>query len=190
MKNQTEQAIHGQQWHADDAITVEQVGDVVNTGGGDYVARDKIVGFTPQDVAVLLVELKRVDQPKVWNGYNPYPGLRAFQETDAAYFFGRESVVVDLLNRVDSAQFIVVAGPSGSGKSSVVRAGLLHALRQGKLDGSDNWLLATMSPQGDPMGNLALGHAAGDAVGKRLAPGSSPRLLIIPRCWCRQSRCI
>ena len=88
-------------------------------------------GLTVAEVAALVVKLKSKDQPVVWNGRIPYIGLSAFQESDAQYFFGRQSLVDDLLERVQKASFIVIAGPSGSGKSSVARAGLFHALRNG-----------------------------------------------------------
>jgi WD40 repeat protein len=112
-------------------------------------------GLTVAEVAALMIELKRQDQPKVWDGRIPYLGLSAFQESDAEFFFGRESLVDDLLQRVTVAHFIVIAGPSGSGKSSVARAGLFHALRNGCLPKSDRWLLATMQPGGDPIEQLA-----------------------------------
>ena len=64
---------------------------------------------------------------------NPYKGLRAFEEADAADFFGRERLVERLLARLGEpaarGRFVAVVGPSGSGKSSVVSAGLLPALR-------------------------------------------------------------
>jgi WD40 repeat protein/transcriptional regulator with XRE-family HTH domain len=68
---------------------------------------------------------------------NPYKGLRAFEESDAEDFFGRESLTGRLLGRLGvgtqerspAPQFLAVVGPSGSGKSSVVRAGLVPALR-------------------------------------------------------------
>jgi hypothetical protein len=53
-------------------------------------------GLTVAEVAVLVAELKRVDQPTVWNGRIPYIGLSAFQESDAEFFFGRESLVDEL----------------------------------------------------------------------------------------------
>ncbi len=65
---------------------------------------------------------------------NPYKGLRAFQEADSKHFFGRETLVQDLLGRLaeenDLSRFLVVVGPSGSGKSSAVKAGLIPSLRQ------------------------------------------------------------
>ncbi len=57
---------------------------------------------------------------------------------------------------MQEANFITIAGPSGSGKSSVARAGLFHALRSGQLTKSDSWLLASMQPKGDPIEQLAL----------------------------------
>ena len=54
---------------------------------------------------------------------NPYKGLRAFEEGDAVDFFGREELVEELVKRVKQTRFLAVVGPSGSGKSSVVRAG-------------------------------------------------------------------
>jgi WD40 repeat protein len=126
--------------------------------GGEFVGRDKLTvyqGLTTEEVAALVVELKQVDQPTVWDGRIPYIGLSAFQESDAQFFFGRESLVDDLLKRVTAANFIVIAGPSGSGKSSVARAGLFQALRNGRLDKSDTWLLATMTPGGNPIEQLA-----------------------------------
>ena len=70
---------------------------------------------------------------------NPYKGLRPFSEADAADFFGRDALIRRLVGRMaedgTSAGFLAVVGPSGSGKSSVVRAGLLPALvpRGGRL---------------------------------------------------------
>ena len=59
----------------------------------------------------------------------PYCGLQAFQEADAAYFFGRERLVAELVEQVQVAPLLAVLGPSGRGKSSLVRAGLLPALK-------------------------------------------------------------
>lgn len=96
-----------------------------------------------------------LDDLKVWDGRNPYLGLTAFRENDAQFFFGRESLVDDLLQRVRHARFIVIAGPSGSGKSSVARAGLFHALKENRLDRSNSWLLGAMQPKGNPIEQLA-----------------------------------
>ena len=66
------------------------------------IAGDKIIyqGLSTEEVADLVVKLKHKDQPKVWDGRIPYLGLTAFQESDAQFFFGRESLVDELLERV------------------------------------------------------------------------------------------
>ena len=90
---------------------------------------------------------------------NPYKGLRPFLETDAADFFGRETLIARLVTRLREdgrhSRFLAVVGPSGSGKSSVVRAGLIPALRRGALEGSQSWFLAQMVPGSSPFGELA-----------------------------------
>ena len=90
---------------------------------------------------------------------NPYKGLRAFQEADAADFFGREVLTQLLLERMQEQvplrRFLAVVGPSGSGKSSVVRAGLVPALRRGGLPGSENWFVVEMFPGAHPLEELA-----------------------------------
>ena len=83
---------------------------------------------------------------------NPYKGLRAFQETDAADFFGREVLVARLVETVAGRPLTTVVGSSGSGKSSVVKAGLLPAVRGGALDG--DWLVAEMFPGTFPFEEL------------------------------------
>jgi WD40 repeat protein len=89
---------------------------------------------------------------------NPYKGLRAFHQDDALDFFGREALTARLLERLGEngplVRFLAVAGPSGSGKSSVVRAGLMPALRQGALPGSARWLTAEMLPGAHPLEEL------------------------------------
>ena len=77
---------------------------------------------------------------------NPYKGLRAFEEADAIDFFGREALVDRLVERLRETRFLAVVGPSGSGKSSVVRAGLIPALRRGALADSDRWRIADLYP--------------------------------------------
>jgi len=94
----------------------------------------------------------------VENIQNPYKGLRAFQESDASDFYGRETLIKLLLTRMaedhEYARFLAVVGPSGSGKSSVVKAGVLPALRQGGLPGSENWFVTEMLPGVNPLEEL------------------------------------
>ncbi len=89
---------------------------------------------------------------------NPYKGLRAFQEADAGDFFGREALIERLLERFDasgkSGHFLSVVGPSGSGKSSAVKAGLLPRLRAGAVSGSRDWFIVEMVPGARPLEEL------------------------------------
>ncbi|MET0565939.1 MAG: BTAD domain-containing putative transcriptional regulator [Acidimicrobiia bacterium] len=89
---------------------------------------------------------------------NPYKGLVPFDEADTAQFFGRERLVERLLTRLGGPdplnRFVAVVGPSGSGKSSVVHAGLVPALRVGGVPGSDSWFIATMTPGSHPFDSL------------------------------------
>ncbi|HSH78852.1 MAG TPA: adenylate/guanylate cyclase domain-containing protein, partial [Herpetosiphonaceae bacterium] len=99
---------------------------------------------------------------------NPYKGLRAFHEADAPDFFGRETLTERLLARLGEPvpfnRFLAVVGPSGSGKSSVVRAGLVPALRQGVMLGSEHWLITELLPGAHPLEELeaVLLHSAGN----------------------------
>lgn len=90
---------------------------------------------------------------------NPYKGLRAFQQADAADFFGRAAMIQRVLDRLQEPvvenNFLAVIGPSGSGKSSLVKAGVLPALRSGRVPGSENWFYAEMVPGEVPLEELA-----------------------------------
>ncbi len=81
---------------------------------------------------------------------NPYRGLRAFGEDDAGRFYGRERLIERLITRLGysgpQGRFVALVGPSGSGKSSVVRAGVVPALRCAAVAGSDRWFIVTMTP--------------------------------------------
>lgn len=88
---------------------------------------------------------------------NPYKGLRAFLEADAADFYGRELLTDRLVERLQGEpvpRFLAVVGPSGSGKSSVVKAGLLPRLRQNALPNSANWFIVEMTPGTHPLEEL------------------------------------
>jgi len=84
-----------------------------------------------------------------------YLGLRAFREEDSAFFFGREAFTERLIGAVERTPFLAVVGPSGSGKSSVVQAGLIPALRKGALAGSKAWECAVFRPGKNPLKQMA-----------------------------------
>src|SRR5215217_1615236 len=109
--------------------------------GGDVTGAITIGhGYTAEQVSVLLTQITSTFQPKPFDGRCPYKGLEVFEEEDSDLFFGRERLVEDLLSRVKESRTVFITGPSGSGKSSLVRAGLLHTLRQGAIKGSQSWL--------------------------------------------------
>lgn len=97
-------------------------------------------------------------------GEPPYKGLHYFDAEDADLFFGREKVTDVLLQHLRSSSIAVVVGASGSGKSSIVRAGLVPALAReygsengaGRLGRSDEWLVHTITPTAHPLEALAL----------------------------------
>jgi WD40 repeat protein/class 3 adenylate cyclase/energy-coupling factor transporter ATP-binding protein EcfA2 len=93
---------------------------------------------------------------------SPYKGLAPFGEDDAEWFFGRERLVGELAARTVATGLLAVVGPSGSGKSSLVRAGLLPSLAAGLLPGSRGWRPVTIRPGAHPKHELpseALTHA-------------------------------
>jgi hypothetical protein len=85
----------------------------------------------------------------------PYKGLARFEQADAGNFFGRERLVAELVARVAEAGFLAVVGPSGSGKSSLVRAGLLPTVAAGVLDDGTQPVTVVLSPGRHPADALA-----------------------------------
>ncbi len=88
-----------------------------------------------------------VAAPPLWQG-SPFPGLRAFTPDDATIFFGRGRETDDLVRRCSdpAARFVMVVGASGSGKSSLVAAGLIPRLMANAVEGSKDWLLPGVAP--------------------------------------------
>ncbi len=89
---------------------------------------------------------------------NPYKGLRAFQTVDANDFFGRDDLIDQLISHLSLSgkrnDFLAVVGPSGSGKSSVVKAGMIPRIQAGALDQEVNWYTAEIVPGTHPMEEL------------------------------------
>src|SRR5215469_13454857 len=87
--------------------------------------------------------------------HNPYPGLRPFQPEDWRFFFGRERQTNELLDRLGQNHFLAVVGVSGSGKSSLIRAGLLPRLRRGFIsETGSRWKTVILRPGDAPMNAL------------------------------------
>ena len=105
----------------------------------------------------VIVESKRIE--------NPFPGLRPFETDEYRLFFGREGQSDALIARLQRSRFLAIVGTSGSGKSSLVRAGLLPALRGGMMAGAGSgWRIAILRPGSDPIGNLAAALADKDVL--------------------------
>jgi WD40 repeat protein/DNA-binding SARP family transcriptional activator len=112
------------------------------------------------ELAVGVVELQRADERLALVGDKeepvvcPFKGLAPFDVADAEYFFGRERLVAELVARLVGTSLLGVVGPSGSGKSSVVRAGLRPALAGGVLPGSADWTQVLIRPGEHPLDEL------------------------------------
>ena len=95
--------------------------------------------------------------PVVDGGGCPFPGLRPFEPSDSDLFFGREEQVYELLTMLRRYRFVAVLGSAGSGRASLLRAGVLPALADGfMMSGSGEWRIADMRPgAGSPVARLA-----------------------------------
>jgi tetratricopeptide (TPR) repeat protein len=88
--------------------------------------------------------------------FNPFPGLRPFEADEDHLFFGREKEIDELLRRLRLSRFLSIVGTSGSGKSSLVRSGLIPSLYGGfMVNTSSSWRVAIMRPGEDPIRHLA-----------------------------------
>jgi hypothetical protein len=126
--------------------------------------------------------------PELPDDLCPYVGLDTFRESDTHRFFGRAQLVAEMVRRLLDARLLAVVGPSGSGKSSLVQAGLLPALMSGALPGSAAWdVRGPFVPGSNPLAALdrALGEEAAPLQGTAAAPrrwaggGPAPLLLIV-----------
>ena len=116
----------------------------------------------------------------------PYPGMVSFREDNSDCFFGRDAEVKELVERLRLHPFISVIGSSGNGKSSLVFAGLIPALRRSRLFGHGEWLVRTIRPGETPLAELktVLGNNLANpklAVTQALAsqPNAQRLLLVI-----------
>ncbi|HEY0003508.1 MAG TPA: hypothetical protein VGB17_01765 [Pyrinomonadaceae bacterium] len=100
---------------------------------------------------------------------NPFPGLRPFEFGESHLYFGRDGQSEQLLKKLSATRLLAVVGTSGSGKSSLVRAGLLPTLFGGFMaSAGSNWKVAIMRPGNNPLGNLAHSLNTPDVFGSEI----------------------
>ncbi|MBF8284852.1 MAG: hypothetical protein HW378_3767, partial [Anaerolineales bacterium] len=135
-------------------IHIGASGDVVI--GGDVAGRDLIKNYYQ-------IVISPDDQEPPAPGDPPYKGLQYFDEHDADHFFGRERLTAKIVSRLPQTRFLTIIGASGSGKSSLIRAGVIPALRRGQSladgslppTGSGQWDIRTLTPTAHPLEALA-----------------------------------
>ena len=143
----------------------DSVGRVTTDRSGLRAAEDDLVG----SIVKLQAARERTESQALVGedaAVCPYKGLASFEAGDAGFFFGRERFVAELVARVTGTAFLGIVGPSGSGKSSALHAGLLAALAAGVLPGSEDWALAVLRPGEHPLRALEQALAATPAHGR------------------------
>jgi DNA-binding SARP family transcriptional activator len=108
----------------------------------------------------------------------PFKGLAAFESSDADFFFGRERIVSELVARLAEWPLVGILGPSGIGKSSLLRAGVLPALRAGALPGSARWRQVLLRPGRHPCRELARALGEQDLAQTIAIAGHDVRIVI------------
>ena len=148
--DQSGQNIEGSQINAGGDVRVDHLGDDIHVDHGDYVARDKIIKQYIETKTIVSVEsLRAVEQLPPTPGTPPYKGMTYFTEADKDIYFGREALSDKLAGRLRKNHFLALIGASGSGKSSLLRAGLVPRLRQ------RNWAIRIIKPGAAPLTALA-----------------------------------
>ncbi|HEY6138006.1 MAG TPA: tetratricopeptide repeat protein [Thermoanaerobaculia bacterium] len=110
---------------------------------------------------------------------NPFPGLRPFEPDEDHFFFGRETHTDELQRRLRSHRFLSVVGTSGSGKSSLVRSGLIPALQSGfMVTAGSSWRVAMFRPGENPIGHLAAVLNERDVLGATGELAETSRVLL------------
>ncbi|MEH2225974.1 nSTAND1 domain-containing NTPase [Nostoc sp.] len=143
-----------------------------NVGSSRRISGDRLFDFVSNELkgsvqepirmgwgrSITLVTYPQLDIPTgekvAFNQENPYRGLYAFESEQAQYFCGRDEAVRTLISRLAESRFLAVIGYSGSGKSSLVKAGLLPQLKGDRLPGSSEWAIASFTPGEHPLGKL------------------------------------
>ena len=148
-------------------LTSFQFFAVIN-GNRNKIDGDKIVGnkiqtqtYIEKQVIVQTAGFSDLEQLPPEEGKPPYKGLPVFTEADADWFFGREVETNTLINRLHDEHFLAVVGASGSGKSSLVQAGVIPAMKRDKkfADGTippvGQWKVLLITPTARPLLKLA-----------------------------------
>ncbi len=134
-------------------------GNVVH---GDKVAGNKIIAETYVERQVIFKgpAIKDIEQLPPEEGESPYKGLNYFTEEDTEWFFGREAAITKLVDRLHDLDILVIVGASGSGKSSLVRAGVIpvmqriRTLSNGMEPPTGTWHAYTFTPTARPTARL------------------------------------
>jgi hypothetical protein len=146
----------------------------------DYWTATLLTLVDPRDVdtaPALLASFDPSYAPDLTGAPAPFMGLRAFEEMDAARFHGREEEIRSLLARVKSKPVVVVTGPSGSGKSSLIRAGLLPRLGDAAREDGTGWHpLPVVIPGSDPLAALLVAVCPAGTDPQRWVTQERPRL--------------
>jgi WD40 repeat protein/tRNA A-37 threonylcarbamoyl transferase component Bud32 len=148
------------------AVTVDEASRLLADVASRAAAGRSDLSEVEAELAGKVIDLQLVrEQARVLSGPDtparvategtcPFKGLASFEPADADYFFGRERLVAELVARLVGAGFLGIVGPSGSGKSSALRAGLLPALAGGVLPGSGGWRRLLLRPGERPLDEL------------------------------------
>ena len=120
----------------------------------DHPELSRIVEAITSTSAVTPARAERVSRG------TPYKGLVPYEEADASIFFGREELVDRIIKKLADSRFVMLIGPSASGKTSLVRAGVIPALRHGVIPGSDCWRYVFMRLGTNPVREFFDGLAA------------------------------
>ena len=91
--------------------------------------------------------------------FNPFPGIRSFETEESHLFFGRESQIENIVSVLHDTHFLAVIGSSGSGKSSLIRAGVIPAILKSEIHNQNNWDITVFKPGDNPVLSFAAEYA-------------------------------
>jgi WD40 repeat protein/energy-coupling factor transporter ATP-binding protein EcfA2 len=96
---------------------------------------------------------------------NPFVGLKSFEDCDSHLFFGRDNQIKNVITNLKNTGFTTIIGSSGSGKSSLIKSGIIPAIERGALKGEGNgWKIGLLNPGSDPIGNLSACLSSGGFI--------------------------